>query len=190
LPISIDTSRALPAIAGLKAGASILNDVSGLSVDPALLPLLKHFKFVVLMANPIAVLGHVWKNPISDTKLLLQRALGIAFKNGVPKSRIILDPGIGFFRAAKIPWWKWDVAQLKNLRVFRTFGCPLMVGISRKSFIGHLLGGVPAEERLAGSLAATLFAVQNGASIVRTHDVKETKHVLQLADLFLKRSSR
>lgn len=177
LPISIDTSRAHPALAGLRAGATILNDVTGLSGDKNILPLLKKFRGLILMANPVINPRLQLTRPLPHTLALLRAALKKAAAAGYPSSRLVIDPGIGFFRDAKIPWWKWDIEVLKNLRGLRRLNLPILIGVSRKSFIGELMGGAKPQERLGGSLAATSVAVWNGAHVIRTHDVKETKDV-------------
>jgi dihydropteroate synthase len=97
----------------------------------------------------------------------------------VARSNIIVDPGIGFFRSETIPWWQWDLLSLYWLKKLKVLKQPILVGVSRKSLIGQLMGGVPAEKRLSGSLAAAHAAVNNGATWIRTHDVKETKRMLR-----------
>ena len=191
LPISIDTARIRPAEAGLAAGATIINDVTGLRREPALARVAVHAKGLILMAHPFGATERTLKNPVTAVKARFQESLHRALRAGVPRHRLVLDPGIGFFRCAPIPWWQWDVTVLKNLRTFLSLGCPLLVGVSRKSFIGHLLGGVPAEDRLAGSLVATAFALENGADILRTHDVKMTKQAVQMTRfLFPQKTAR
>lgn len=175
LPISIDTSRYLPAIAGLTAGADILNDIHGLRSDQRLISLLPSFEGLILMAHPTK--HQPSASPISTVKALLKKSIQLALKKISPR-KIVLDPGIGFFRDQRMVWWKWDISVLSHLRKLTVLRKPLLVGVSRKSFIGQLLGGQPAEKRLAGSLAATFYAIQNGAHIIRTHDVKETKDII------------
>lgn len=172
-PISIDTSRYQPALAGLMAGASYLNDITGLS-EPRILKIAKQFKGLILMAHPSALKKPL--PPILKVKTILAAAIKKAVRNGVPRSKIIIDPGIGFFRSEKMTWWEWDLELIENLKQLHRLKCPVLVGVSRKSFIGNLMGGAPAEERLEGSLLVTRIAVDNGATWVRTHDVKETKN--------------
>ncbi len=177
LPLSIDTARLGPALAGLNAGATYLNDVTGLHGDPRLAKHARYFKKVFLMAHPIASPAPT-DRPLEKIKKILRNSVDIALKNGVSRKNLILDPGIGFFRNEKRPWWRWDVETLRGLNQLTTLKCPLLIGVSRKSFIGHMMGGVPPEKRLAGSLAATVAGVRNGAAWVRTHDIKETKRFL------------
>jgi dihydropteroate synthase len=180
LPISIDSFRARPAMAGLNAGGKILNDITGLKADPKMLQVAKKAHGLILMANPMTTVGQ--KNPIATTKKILKQDILHATNAGISPSKIVVDPGIGFFRHAKIPWWKWDITTLKELAELKQLGVPLLVGVSRKSFIGEILNIKNPENRLAGSLAATAWAVLNGASIIRTHDVLATKQVIRILD--------
>ena len=178
IPISIDTSRPGPAKVGLKAGATILNDIHGLTKDPQMPVIAKRAKGVILMANPSQFHERQIRDPITHIRKILRHSLSLAKKHNLPLSQIALDPGIGFFRKTHIPWWKWDLTTIRRLDQLTLFDLPLLVGISRKSFIGHLMNGAPPNQRLPGSLSATLIATLKGASIIRTHDVKETKSAL------------
>ncbi len=201
IPVSVDTSRAWPALVGLEAGAKILNDITGLTGDTNMPLVAKKFRGVILMAHPNTsssrqVFGrdlqllnketpaknHAGATAINVVKNILKSRLRIAVSAGVPKSRIALDPGIGFFRNTGMPWWKWDLTVLRDLPKLQTLGVPLLVGVSRKSFIGEVLKIKNPADRLAGSLAATAIAVKNGAAIIRTHDVKLTKEAVRLAE--------
>jgi len=182
LPISVDTSRLGPALDAFEEGATILNDVTGLTHDPALKQLVPSAKGLILMANSLTWKGGALTKPVPHTTQILRQALQAALQMGFKKERIVLDPGIGFFRKARLPWWKWDLEVLKNLSQLKKLGRPLLVGLSRKSFIGEILGGRSVEGRLSGSLAATALAVQNGASLIRTHDVQETKDAVRVAE--------
>jgi dihydropteroate synthase len=93
-----------------------------------------------------------------------------------------VDPGIGFFRRQHLPWSEWDTAVLANLRALSALGRPLCVGVSRKSFIGAILGQDDPRDRLPGSLAAAALAVVNGAHLIRTHDVAETRQAVRVAE--------
>ena len=115
-------------------------------------------------------------------RALLAGALGRAREAGIPEERIILDPGIGFFRDEAIPWDEWDVRVLARLEALGALGRPLCVGVSRKSFVGAITGRPRPEARLAGSLAATAVAVLNGAALLRTHDVAETLDAIRIAE--------
>ncbi len=186
-PISVDAFRSRPAQAGLEAGAQIINDVTGLFGDAEMPKVAKQAAGLILMANPKGAHNKVLLNPVADIKNILRASLRQAARHGIPRSKIILDPGIGFFRSAKIQWWEWDVQVLRNLRKLESFRLPILVGVSRKSFLGKLLGGKPPEERLFGSLGATVVAVRNGASIIRTHDVAATREAIRVAEALIRR---
>lgn len=120
--------------------------------------------------------------PVATVKALLEAALGRARDAGIADEQIVLDPGIGFFREERIPWDQWDVAVLAGLAELARLGRPLCVAVSRKSFLGAMTGRERPEQRLAGSLAATAVAVVNGAALIRTHDVAETRDAVRLAE--------
>jgi dihydropteroate synthase len=180
VPVSIDTTRPEPARAALESGARVLNDVHGLR-DPALARVaLEHEAGVILMAFPDD--GETGVEPVSRVRDLLAASLARAGRAGIAEERIVLDPGIGFFRAGPRPWDAHDVAVLAGLRRCGDLGRPLCVGVSRKSFIGAITGRAATADRLAGSLAATALAVVNGAAMVRTHDVAETVDAVRVAE--------
>jgi dihydropteroate synthase len=113
---------------------------------------------------------------------LLEAALKRAREAGVAEERVVLDPGIGFFRNEALPWDEWDARVLAGLGELEKLGRPLCIGVSRKSFIGAIIGRPGTENRLAGSLAATALAVWNGAALIRTHDVAETIDAVRVAE--------
>src|SRR5262249_6738241 len=114
------------------------------------------------------------RRPTDAVKALLREALQRARAAGISDERIVLDPGIGFFRHEAMPWDGWDAAVLAGLGELEELGHPICVGVSRKSFLAAIIGRPGTEARLAASLAATALAVWNGASLIRTHDVAET----------------
>ena len=179
IPISADTQRSRVAAAALAAGAAIINDVSGLRADPEMAAVARQAQGVVLMA---AERGASVQRPMRMIVGLLRGCLRRARQARIPRRRIVLDPGIGFFRRAAVPWYELDCTVLHKLGRLRQLGQPLLVGVSRKSFIGKLTQKTNAEERLAGSLGATALAVYNGAAIVRTHDVAATVDVVRVAE--------
>jgi dihydropteroate synthase len=180
LPISADTRRSRPARAALDAGATVVNDVSGLRQDPAMAPLIAaRASGAILMASETSPGA---QEPVTTVRALLAQSLGLARAAGVPEERIVLDPGIGFFRQATIPWHAWDCEILQRLAELRALGRPILVGLSRKSFIGHLLGRPDPADRLPGSLAATAAAVLKGAHLIRTHDVGATREAIRVAE--------
>lgn len=183
LPVSADTSRSAPARAALEAGARLINDVSGLHADPALAGLVAEAGAgLVLMASPAdgAPLDTL-AEPIAVVRDSLERSLARARAAGIPDERILLDPGIGFFRAPSIAWPDWDCRVLADLPALRALGRPLHVGVSRKSFIGALAGVDDPADRLPGSLAAATAAVLGGSHVIRAHDVAETVQAVRVA---------
>jgi dihydropteroate synthase len=120
--------------------------------------------------------------PVTVVSALLQAALERARVARIPEERVVLDPGIGFFRNEAVPWDEWDARVLAGLGTLEEIGRPLCVGVSRKSFIGAIIGRPGTDNRLAGSLAATALAVANGASLIRTHDVAHTIDAVRVAE--------
>ena len=180
LPISVDTKRSRPAVAALDAGAAVINDVSGFRHDPAMAEAAaRHAQGAILMASESS---HGAAEPIATVRTLLQQSLAISDTAGVPRERIVLDPGIGFFRNAALSWDAWDCEIVRRLGELRPLDRPILVGLSRKSFVGKLLGARDPAERLFGSLAATTVAVLNGARLVRTHDVGPTRDAIRMAE--------
>ena len=180
LPVSADVSRVGPARAALEAGARMINDVTGLLGDPGLARLTAEAGVgLVLMAGPAA--APPAGEPVATVRAALQRSLAIARGAGIPDERILVDPGIGFFRGAGVAWPDWDCRVLAGLPALRALGRPLYVGVSRKSFIGAVAGVEDPAERLPGSLAATAAAVLGGAHVIRAHDVAETVQAVRVA---------
>jgi len=180
LPVSADVSRVGPARAALEAGARMINDVTGLVGDPGLARLTAEAGVgLVLMAGPAA--APPAGEPVATVRAALQRSLAIARGAGIPDERILVDPGIGFFRGAGVAWPDWDCRVLAGLPGLRALGRPLYVGVSRKSFIGAVAGVEDPAERLPGSLAATAAAVLGGAHVIRAHDVAETVQAVRVA---------
>jgi len=192
LPLSIDTCRAEVAKVALELGAEILNDVSGLKYDKNMTGILEEYNpsVIVCAFSQKFVKG----DQVIQTRKLLKESIAIARLAGIPKKRIIVDPAIGFFRktsegilVTKInsDWVKRDIRVLKNLNTIKD-RFPVLVSVSRKSFIGRLLNESDPINRLYGSLAMETIAVLNGVDIIRTHDVKATNDVVQIAQNFCK----
>ncbi len=184
LPITADTQRAEVAAAALDNGADAINDVSGFAADPGMARLVAQRGVpVVLMASERPGETAQSAKPAGVVVLKLRAALRRAEEVGIPRERIVLDPGIGFFRSQTAPWYEFDMEVLRSLGEFLELGCPLLVSASRKSFLGKLLGRPDAADRLGGSLAAALHCARSGANVLRTHDVRETRDALRMADL-------
>src|SRR5213594_2610471 len=180
VPVSADTCRPSVARAALEAGARVVNDVSALA-EPALARVAaQHDAGLIVMAAPGR--GRTMDAPVATVTRILRAALATAREAGVPVERVVLDPGIGFFRDADIAWHAWDVAVLAGLPALAGLGRPLCVGVPRKSFVGAITGRDDPAARLSGSLAATAAAVLGGAALIRTHDVAETVDAVRVAE--------
>jgi len=181
VPVSADTSRAEPARAALEAGAAIINDVRGFTADPALAPLVARAGAgVILMASERG--GAEGQGPIDAVMDLLEESLRIAAQAGIPEERIVVDPGIGFFRRRGLAWHEWDCEILAGLGRLRDLGRPICIGASRKPFVGEIAGEADPGRRLPGSLAAAAAAVLGGAHLFRAHDVGETVQAVRVAE--------
>jgi dihydropteroate synthase len=183
VPVSADTQRASVAAVALAAGARVINDVSGLRADRRMAEVACLAEGLILMASEVEASDD---DPIALCRRLLHEGLTRADDAGIARERIVLDPGIGFFRRARLAWDQFDLAVLRRLEELRDLGRPLLIGVSRKSFIGKLAGRKDVADRLAGSLAATAVAVYNGAHAVRTHDVRETRDAVRVAEALRK----
>jgi dihydropteroate synthase len=173
-PVSIDTMKAEVARFALANGATIMNDVWGLQRDPAMAEVAaEHGVPVVIMHNRTTADPAI--DIMKDIAAFFERSLAIAARTGIRKDNIMLDPGIGFGKNAA-----QSLTVLARLKEFATLGYPLLVGASRKSFIGSITPSQP-RDRLGGSIAAHVIAAQNGANMIRTHDVAETIQALKIA---------
>jgi dihydropteroate synthase len=180
IPLSVDTMSADVAEAAINVGASIVNDVSGLKGDPRMADVVREYGVsAILAAKPSKPVEK--EEPLKTVIEALKESLNIAEKRGLELNRVVIDPAIGFIRPNNPPWYVWDSTILAGLQALRVLGRPILVGVSRKSFIGAITGKEKPEERLYGSLSATAIAVYNGAHAVRTHDVKETRDVVCVA---------
>jgi dihydropteroate synthase len=174
IPVSIDTMKASVAAWALETGASIVNDVWGLQRDPDMARVAAERGVpVIMMHNRDAADPAI--DIINDVSEFFSRSLEIAWSAGITHDRIVLDPGIGF---GKTP--EQSMACIARLGEWRGFDAPLLIGASRKRFIASVVPSDP-KERLGGSLAAHLLAAENGAAIIRTHDVAPTLQALAVA---------
>ncbi len=195
VPISVDTYRAETAKAALAEGVSWVNDIWGFMADGEMAA-------VVANAGCPVVLMHNGRNRqrlpsekdeyygrfeyndlITEMKDELQASVHLALEHGINKENIILDPGIGFGKNAR-----QNLVVLRHLKQFKAMGYPLLLGTSRKGFIGQYSGGLPAEERAEGTAATTALGIAQGVDIVRVHDVKITKRVAQMTDAIVRQS--
>jgi dihydropteroate synthase len=185
IPISVDTSKSEVAEAAVEAGAEILNDVTALRADPKLAEIARRRKLPLILMHMRGEPRTMQKKPFArsvlrDVTAGLRRAVAMARRAGVAKSQIVLDPGIGFGKSTE-----QNYELLARLPELARLGFPLMVGTSRKGFIGKTLGGIPATDRGWGTAASVTASILGGAHIVRVHDVREMVQVARVADAVL-----
>lgn len=180
--VSVDTFRAEVARIALEEGANIINDIGGLKLDPELANVLSQYNApVILMHNRMQLnAGKPYQDLIIDIIAELKQSLEIAVKAGIDKDQLIIDPGIGFVQTPA-----QNRLIIKRLADFKSLGKPILVGTSRKSFIGQTLD-LEINDRLEGSLATMVMAIMNGAAIVRVHDVKASCRAARMTDAVMK----
>ncbi len=186
VPISIDTTKSAVAQAAIEAGANVVNDVSAGRFDPELLPLCARYQVpVVLMhmqGEPRTMqINPQYRDVVQEVKQFLKDAIDIAQACGIDQRAIAIDPGIGFGKTLE-----HNLLLLRHLREFRELGCPLLVGVSRKSFIGKLCHQPDPQQRVFGTAAACAVAIANGANILRVHDTAEMYDVTRVADAIVR----
>jgi dihydropteroate synthase len=186
IPISVDTTKAEVARAAIAAGADLINDISGATYDPEMLAT------VAQLGVPI-VLMHIRGNPqtmqqmtdyqdvVGEVVAWLKTRIEAAVAAGIPRHHIAIDPGIGFAKTAP-----QSIELLRHLSAFQSLGCPLLVGPSRKSFIGHILNQPDPTQRVWGTAAACCGAIAGGADILRVHDGAAMVDVCRVADTVLR----
>jgi len=179
--ISIDTYKSKIAKVCLEEGVHLVNDISGLRFDSNMVSVVREYNVPVIIMHIKGTPKDMQVNPYYDNVLkelreYFEERIDFALSNGVPRNNIIIDPGIGFGKRLED-----NLSILKNLGYFTELGFPVIVGASRKSFIGTILNENVAN-RLEGSLAAAVISSYNGANIIRAHDVKETMRALAIAD--------
>ncbi|MBE9163574.1 MULTISPECIES: dihydropteroate synthase [Microcoleaceae] len=189
VPISVDTTRALVARAAVEAGADIVNDISGATFDSQMLSTVAQLKVPI-------ILMHIRGTPQTMQKLtdyrdligeiggFLESRIAAAVAAGIDKSQIIIDPGIGFAKT-----YSQSLEILQQLPKFSFLDCPILVGVSRKSFIGQILQQPEAKQRIWGTAAACTGAIANLADILRVHDVREMHDVCLVADAIFRNQS-
>ena len=182
--ISIDTTKSEVALAALDAGADIINDISSFRSDPNMLPvaaqkdapvILMHMKGTpkTMQVNPF------YENVLHEVKSFLKERLNSALAYGIKKEKIIIDPGIGFGKR-----FKDNLTLINNLHFLKDLDRPILVGVSRKSFIGKILGLSP-QERMEGTIASAVLSIIHGAHILRVHDVASIKKSVLVAETIL-----
>lgn len=182
IPISVDTSKSEVADAAADAGAEILNDVTALRNDVRIADVARRRKLPLILMHMRGVPRTMQKGPfardvVRDVTSGLRRAIALARRVGMPKSQIIIDPGIGFGKS-----YPQNYELLARLPELVRLGFPILVGPSRKAFIGRVLGNVPPAERIWGTAATIAASILGGAHIVRVHDVVEMVQVARVTD--------
>ena len=189
IPISIDTRKAGVAEAAIAAGAEIINDVTGLRADPDLAEIAAKHRVPIVLTHMRGEPRTMQKSPfarnvVADVLKGLRRSIEVAGRAGVAKSQIIVDPGIGFGKN-----FEQNYELIARLPELRKLGCAILIGTSRKGFLGHTLGKQP-DERIWGTAATVAASILAGAHIVRVHDVVEMVQVARVSDKILAGSAR
>ncbi len=182
VPISIDTYKAHVAKLALDAGASIVNDISGLRFDPEMPKIVAAYKVPVIVMHIKGTTKHMQADPVYAALVpeiidYLRDSITIALQAGISEDMIIIDPGIGFGKT-----FDHNLQIINRLSEFKILGKPILIGPSRKAFIGKILDGAPPSERLEGTAAAVTASILKGAHMIRVHDVKEMAKVAKMAD--------
>lgn len=180
VPISVDTRKAGVARAALKAGAGFVNDVSALGFDPAMTDVVAGAKAGLCLMHAQGTPETMQADPRYDDVLLdvydfLEARIAVAEAAGIARGRIVVDPGIGFGKTLE-----HNLALLRGLSLFHGLGCPVLLGASRKRFIGSIGGAPEPAERAPGSVAVALAGVAQGVQLLRVHDIVETRQALRL----------
>ena len=185
VPISVDTYKPIVAQEVLQLGASIINDITGLQRFEEMGQTISRFDAGVILMHMQGSPENMQDQPqyadvLTEVSEYLQKSIDIAIKAGIDPRKIAVDPGIGFGKTDA-----HNLLILKNLNHLKKLSKPILLGISRKSLIGNILN-VPVEERLEGSIAATVFGLTRGVSIIRTHDVRATRQAVKVAEAIMK----
>lgn len=179
--ISVDTTKSDVALAALDAGAEIVNDISAGRSDPQMLPLVARKGVSVILMHMKGIPKTMqdapyYKDVLAEVKAFLEKRCDTALAAGVVKESIIIDPGIGFGKR-----FEDNLSLINNLHTLESLGRPILIGVSRKSFLARMLN-LPPEERLEGTIAASIVSILNGAHILRVHDVRPVKRAVAVAE--------
>jgi dihydropteroate synthase len=193
IPLSIDTYKSDVAMKALSLGASMVNDVTALQGDKKLVNIVAKFDVPICLMHMKGSPQNMQKKPIYNDVIkeildFLKERAEYAMSHDIKKKNIIIDPGLGFGKRTGLGI-EDNCEILNRLNSFKNLGFPILVGPSRKTFIGNVCGGkhqLPATDRLEGSLAAACVAVLNGADIIRVHDVKETRRCIDIVDCIVR----
>ncbi len=187
IPISIDTTRAIVAQAAVELGADLINDISGGTFDAQMLPIVSHLKVPIVLMHSRGTPKTMQKltdydNLVKEIYQFLEQQINQAMEIGITRSQIIIDPGIGFAKT-----YEQNLELLRCLREFSALELPLLVGVSRKSFIGQILQQSDPKKRVWGTAAACCAAIAGSADILRVHDVAQMADVCRVADAIWRR---
>lgn len=180
IPISVDTYKSHVALAAVRAGADLVNDIWGLKYDGDIAKVIADNDVACCLMHNRDMAKNPYNNLLADVLNDLQECINIAHKAGIKDEKIILDPGIGFGKELQM-----NLKVMNNLELLDVLGYPVLLGTSRKSVIGLTLD-LPADERVEGTLATSIIGVMKGCSFVRVHDVKENKRAVKMAEEILK----
>ncbi|MDQ3084033.1 MAG: dihydropteroate synthase, partial [Thermoproteota archaeon] len=192
-PISVDTVRSDVIRSLLKLGVNAINDVTGLKYDKKMPSLAYEHDLPVILGAYLSDSENLYGDgDIQDTSSLLAESIRIAKKSKIDDDKLIIDPSIGFFRkegfnpfyskTQGMDWYVRDIDIIANIKLLTSLKKPICVSISRKSFIGSLFG-LDVEDRLIPSIIAEMYSVMNGASLLRTHNVKETRQAIEMLEM-------
>lgn len=186
MPLSIDTYKSEVAKRALDKGVSMVNDISGLRFDPKMSEVVSEYKVPIVLMHIRGRPRDMQQNPVYEALIpemmdYLRAGMIIARKSGIAEDKIIIDPGLGFGKT-----YDHNLEIIHNLHEFTLLKKPILIGPSRKAFIGRILGDAPVTERLEGTAAAVAISIINGANIIRAHDVKEMVKVAKVADAIKK----
>ena len=189
VPISVDTYKSEVAEPALAAGAHMINDISALAIDPRLGEVVSEAKAPIVLMHMKGQPRDMQKNPeyksvVSEVAEFLRASIARAEEYGIRRENVLIDPGIGFGKTCA-----HNLELLRRLEEFRSLGCPILLGTSRKSFIGTTLGGLPVEDRAEGTAATVALGIASGADIVRVHDVKYMVRVARMTDAIVRGGS-
>lgn len=177
VPVSLDTYKASVASAGIAAGADLINDIWGLKYDEKMAKVIAESGLPCCLMHNRKSLDYT--NFMQDVAGDLAETLYLARKAGIAEDKIILDPGVGFGKT-----YEQNLQIINSLEELHVFGCPLLLGVSRKSVIGLTLD-LPVQERMEGTLTTTVIGVMKGCSFIRVHDVKENARAVKMAEAIL-----
>ncbi len=186
IPISIDTTKAVVAREALAAGATMINDISALRNDPEMIKVVRSYDGPVIIMHMQGTPGDMQIRPeygdvvVAINAFFTERIVWL-LKQGIDHGRIVLDPGIGFGKTLE-----HNIVILRNIAKFKQHGCPVLIGHSRKSFLGHLLD-IPVDERDCPTAIVSAFCMQQGADILRVHDVQATRQAALLHSALMRR---